>query len=71
MEKKGSNNAYAQEVALRKGIDVKTLAYNDSLSDTFFRYSLKEIEKFAELTRKIGDVIYNSYKAQVDRIVIS
>lgn len=68
MDKKGSDNDYIREVATRKGLDVKSIAYTSELSDTLFRYSLKEVEKFSELTRKIGDTIYNSYKNEVDRI---
>lgn len=68
MDKKGSDDDYIREVATRKGLDARSIAYTSELSDTLFRYSLKEVEKFSELTRKIGDTIYNSYKAEVDRI---
>lgn len=68
MDKKGSDNDYIREVATRKGLNARFIAYTSELSDTLFRYSLKEVEKFSELTRKIGDTIYNSYKNEVDRI---
>lgn len=68
MDKKGSDDDYIREVATRKGLDARSIAYTSELSDTLFRYSLKEVEKFSELTRKIGDTIYNSYKAEVDRM---
>ena len=68
MDKKGSDDDYIREVATRKGLDARSIAYTSELSDTLFRYSLKEVEKFSELTRKIGDTIYNSYKNEVDRI---
>lgn len=68
MDKKGSDDDYIREVAIRKGLNVRSIAYTSELSDTLFRYSLKEVEKFSELTRKIGDTIYNSYKNEVDRI---
>ena len=68
MDKKGSDDDYIREVATRKGLNARSIAYTSELSDTLFRYSLKEVEKFSELTRKIGDTIYNSYKNEVDRI---
>lgn len=68
MDKKGSDDDYIREVATRKGLNARFIAYTSELSDTLFRYSLKEVEKFSELTRKIGDTIYNSYKNEVDRI---
>ena len=68
MNAQGSANSYIKELAAMKGINSKSIAFLDDLSDALFRYSLKEIEKFAELTRKIGDTIYTSYKNEVDRI---
>ena len=66
--KLGMGKEYVKEVARRLGVAEEAIAHTSELSDTLHRYNLKEIDKFAEVSRKIGDVVYNSFKEELTKI---